>query len=128
MLNSKMLQMMPWLVQILRFKEISDKDMGDAKHRFLVFNQLTLLESTKYGEVYTCEKEQIPSVYINGVKVAEEMNFMFNYNITSMNAQIRKALNRDPEKGYIPTDKALEEAVEEMKDNEEYFWHLERLK
>lgn len=107
---------------------ISDKDMGDAKHRFLVFNQLTLLESTKYGEVYTCEKEQIPSVYINGVKVAEEMNFMFNYNITSMNAQIRKALNRDPEKGYIPTDKALEEAVEEMKDNEEYFWHLERLK
>ena len=53
---------------------------------------------------------------------------MFNYNITSMNAQIRKALNRDPEKGYIPTDKALEEAVEEMKDNEEYFWHLERLK
>lgn len=74
---------------------ISDKDMGDAKHRFLVFNQLTLLESTKYGEVYTCEKEQIPSVYINGVKVAEEMNFMFNYNITSMNAQIRKALNRE---------------------------------
>lgn len=34
----------------------------------------------------------------------------------------------DPEKGYIPTDKALEEAVEEMKDNKEYFWHLERLK
>lgn len=74
---------------------ISDEDMEDAKHRFLVFNQLTLLESTKYGEVYTCKEEQIPSIYINGVKVAEEMNFMFNYNITSMNAQIRKALNRE---------------------------------
>lgn len=34
----------------------------------------------------------------------------------------------DPEKGYIPTDKALKEAVEEMKENEEYFWHLQRLK
>lgn len=74
---------------------ISDKDMEDAKQRFLVFNQLTLLESTKYGEVYACKKSQIPSIYINGVKVAEEKNFMFNYNITSMNAQIRKALNRE---------------------------------
>lgn len=74
---------------------ISDKDIENAKHRFLVFNQLMQLESTRYGEVYACEKKQIPSVYINGVKVAEEMNFMFNYNITSMNAQIRKALNRE---------------------------------
>lgn len=34
----------------------------------------------------------------------------------------------NPEKGYIPTDKALKEPVEEMKENKEYFWHLERLK
>lgn len=35
----------------------------------------------------------------------------------------------DPEKGYIPTDKAPKEAVEAMKEyNEEYFWHPERLK
>lgn len=27
----------------------------------------------------------------------------------------------DPEKGYIPTDKALKEAVEEMKENEDTF-------
>ena len=74
---------------------ISDKDMEDAKHRFLIFNNLSKLESTKYGEVYSCENTTIPSIYINGVKVAEEPNFMFNYNITSMNTQIRKALNRE---------------------------------
>lgn len=74
---------------------ISDKDMEEAKQRFLIFNQLSLLEATRYGEVYACEGTQIPSIYINGVKVAEEPNFMFNYNITSMNAQIRKALNRE---------------------------------
>lgn len=73
---------------------ISDKDMEDAKHRFLVFNNLTKLESTKYGEVYSCDGDT-PSIYINGVKVAEESNFMFSYNITAMNAQIRKALNRE---------------------------------
>lgn len=75
---------------------ISDADMEEAKQRFLIFTKLTLLEITKYGEVYACEgNNQIPSIYINGVKVAEEKNFMFNYNITSMNAQIRKALNRE---------------------------------
>ena len=73
---------------------ISDKDMEDAKNRFLVFNNLDKLESTKYGEVYVCE-EGVPAIYINGVKVAEELNFMFNYNITAINAQIRKALNRE---------------------------------
>lgn len=73
---------------------ISDKDMEDAKQRFLVFNNLRKLESTKYGEVYACEN-RVPAIYINGVKVAEESNFMFNYNITTMNAQIRKALNRE---------------------------------
>lgn len=73
---------------------ISDDDMENAKQRFLVFNNLKKLESTKYGEVYACE-DGVPAIYINGVKVAEELNFMFNYNITAMNAQIRKALNRE---------------------------------
>lgn len=73
---------------------IADKEMREAKNRFLVFNNLIQLESTKYGEVYDRENT-VPSIYINGVKVAEEPNFMFNYNITSMNAQIKKALNRE---------------------------------
>lgn len=73
---------------------ISDDDMENAKQRFLVFNNLKKLESTKYGEVYACE-DGVPAIYINGVKVADELNFMFNYNITAMNAQIRKALNRE---------------------------------
>lgn len=73
---------------------ISDEDMDDAKRRFLVFNGLTKLESTRCGDVYACG-DGVPAIYINGVKVAEESNFMFNYNITVMNAQIRKALNRE---------------------------------
>ncbi len=73
---------------------INDEDIQDAKSRFLIFNNLTLLESTQHGEVYKSEREE-SDIYINGVKVASEPNFMFNYNITSMNAQIKKALNRE---------------------------------
>ncbi len=34
-------------------------------------------------------------MYINGVKVAEESNFLFSYNITSLTKQLKKALNRE---------------------------------
>lgn len=73
---------------------VSDEDVENAKQRFLIFNHLNRLEATRTGEVYARDN-QVPSIYINGVKVAEEPNFMFNYNITLMNAQIRKALNRE---------------------------------
>ena len=73
---------------------ISDDDIQEAKSRFLTFNNLQRLESNKYGEIYSCPDGNA-SIYINGVKVAQENNFMFNYNITSINAQIRKSLNRE---------------------------------
>lgn len=72
-------------------------DIDDAKSMFLVFNKPTLLEKTKYGEVYKCKYDGLMggTIYINGVKVASEPNFMFDYNITHINKQIRKALNRE---------------------------------
>lgn len=74
---------------------ISDTAIEKAKAMFLCFNSnLELLEKTKYGEVYCCIKK--PSIiYINGVQVAIEENFLFSYNITNINAQIKKALNRE---------------------------------
>lgn len=76
---------------------LKDTDIDDAKSMFLIFNKLTLLEKTKYGEVYKCEYDGLigGTIYINGVKVASESNFMFDYNITHINKQIRKALNRE---------------------------------
>ena len=74
---------------------ISDHAIEKAKEMFLCFNNgLKLLEKTRYGEVYQCAT--IPAViYINGVQVATEDNFLFSYNITNINAQIKKALNRE---------------------------------
>ena len=41
------------------------------------------------------KKSDIARIYINGVKVAEEENFLFSYNITSLTKKIRQALNRE---------------------------------
>ena len=71
-------------------------DLQKAKAMFLVFNRnLTLLETTNYGEVYASKTNGKSFIYANGVQIATEENFLFNYNITSMNAQMKKALNRE---------------------------------
>jgi len=72
----------------------TDKDVEKAKDLFLRFSGETTLERTKYGEVLK-KKEETARIYVNGVKVAEEEDFIFSYNITSVTKAIRKALNRE---------------------------------
>lgn len=75
---------------------ITEATVEKAKSMFLYFNKnAVLLEKTKYGEVYLNKDNKFSSVYINGVQVAIEENFLFSYNITNVNAQIKKALNRE---------------------------------
>jgi len=73
---------------------VSDADIEKAKDLFLVFSGERKIEKTKYGEVLEKKGEQA-RIYINGVRVAEEDNFIFSYNITSLTQKIRKALNRE---------------------------------
>lgn len=75
---------------------VKEDDLQKAKSMFLVFNSdLICLEKTKYGEVYTSKNGEKSFIYANGVQIASEDNFLFSYNITSMNAQMKKALNRE---------------------------------
>ncbi len=73
---------------------LNEETMEKAKAMFLKFNRPPLLEKTNYGEVYESKRNEAV-VYINGVKVAEEPNFLFSYNITNINAKIKRALNRE---------------------------------
>jgi hypothetical protein len=73
---------------------VSDEDMKDAKNLFLKFSGETVIELTKQGQVVK-KNGEFGNIYINGVKVAEEENFLFSYNITVLNASIKKALNRE---------------------------------
>lgn len=68
-------------------------DVEKAKSLFLKFSGEQTLEKTQYGEIL--KRDSISKIYINGIKVAEEENFLFSYNITSLTSAMRKALNRE---------------------------------
>ena len=72
----------------------TDEDISKAKALFLKFSDENVLEETDYGQVIS-KHDTNSSIYINGVKVAEESNFLFSYNITSLTRQLKKALNRE---------------------------------
>lgn len=73
---------------------ISDFDIEEGKKLFLKFNDEPIIENTKYGSVLRKAGTQ-GKIYINGVLVATEENFLFSYNITLLNASIKKAINRE---------------------------------
>lgn len=75
-------------------KGIKDKDIELAKEFFLKFSDEKELEITQYGSVLD-KKKNIARIYINGLRVAEEENFLFSYNITSITKKIKKSLNRE---------------------------------
>jgi hypothetical protein len=52
-----------------------------------------LLESTEFGDVLARSDASRPArVYVKGLFVAEEPNFLFSYNITKLSAALRRAL------------------------------------
>lgn len=73
---------------------VDDESIEKAKSMFLCFSEETIITSTQYGDIIR-KGESIANIYINGVKVSEEPNFAFSYNITSLSKQIKKALNRE---------------------------------
>lgn len=76
------------------FEGLKDEDVAKAKDLFLKFSGERLIEDTKLGQVLE-KKGETARIYINGVKAAEEENFLFSYNITSLTQAIRRALNRE---------------------------------
>ena len=75
---------------------VTEKQISDAKDLFLKFLDTEILEETKFGSVLSSTPDDEPnSVFINGVKVNEEENFLFSYNITSLTKEMRKAFNRE---------------------------------
>jgi len=73
---------------------VTDRDVAKAKDLFLKFSGESVLERNQYGEVLR-KKDARARVYANGVKVAEEENFLFSYNITPLTKKIKDALNRE---------------------------------
>lgn len=73
---------------------LSDEDVAKAKDFFLKYSGDEVLEHTKYGDVLQTNGKK-SRIYVNGLCIAEEENFLFSYNITSLTTALRKALNRE---------------------------------
>jgi len=74
---------------------IKDDEMAQAKDFFLQYSGDEILASTRYGAIVRSSKKGKARIYVNSLFVAEEERFLFSYNITSLTAPLRKALNRE---------------------------------
>ena len=75
---------------------VTEKQISEAKNLFLKFLDTEILEETKFGSVISpTGDESLNRVFINGVLVNEEADFLFSYNITSLTKEMRKAFNRE---------------------------------
>jgi hypothetical protein len=66
-----------------------------ARNLFLHFGAPTLLFKCKYGEIYARRQKDEAHIYINGVRMGAEPNFLYDYNITNLTSTLSKAINRD---------------------------------
>ncbi|MFC5864408.1 ATP-binding protein [Acidicapsa dinghuensis] len=74
---------------------LSDEDISKAKSFFLKFSDEPVLDHTPYGQILQRNPARNARIYVTGMLVAEEENFAFSFNITSLTAAMRKALNRE---------------------------------
>lgn len=71
----------------------TNRDMNMAKELFPKFSGSEVLESTPWGDII--KSNSVSKIYINGLEVAREDNFLFSYNIASVTDTMKKALNRE---------------------------------
>lgn len=82
---------------------LRDQDLVEAKEHFLAFvlqdNLVRVLDEVgdNHGRVGDIIDKNGPHgvIYLKGVRVAEEPNFTFSYNIIRMSAAMKKAINRE---------------------------------
>src|SRR5438552_10041060 len=74
---------------------LSDVDMAAAKDYFLRFAGDEELEGTDLGAILKRQPGEPVRIYVKGLRVALEEEFLFSYNIISTTAQLQRALNRE---------------------------------
>jgi len=79
----------------IRLTPVSANDIALAKSYFLRFSNEEILETTALGQILQRIENEQARIYVNGLLVAREWNFLFSYNITSLNAAMHRALNRE---------------------------------
>jgi hypothetical protein len=73
---------------------LPNRDLEAAKGLFLKFSGDTIVEQTRVGRILA-KKGRTSRIYVASLLVAEEANFAFSYDITSLTEPMKKALNRE---------------------------------
>jgi hypothetical protein len=73
---------------------VTAAQVSEAKSLFLRFSNEQILDTNAYGQILS-RSPGSSRVYILGVFAAEEPNFLFSYNITSLTESMKKRLNRE---------------------------------
>jgi hypothetical protein len=74
---------------------VAETALEEAKSLFLQWAGDHVLERTSAGAVLRRSDDGPARIYVNGLLVATEDEFLFSYDITSLTAALRKALNRE---------------------------------
>jgi len=90
---------------------VSVSDIKAAKDFFLRFSGERVLDDTPYGQILEKAAGRDARIYVTGLLVAQEERFAFSYNITSLTAAMRRALNRERTNvgrtGYVDRVKSM---------------------
>lgn len=73
---------------------VSEETLKKATSLFLRFSGDEILEATAYGQILR-RRPDAGRIYVHGVLVSTEPNFLFSYNITSLTSSMKKQLNRE---------------------------------
>src|SRR5437667_3852052 len=76
-------------------QRVTEGEIAYAKNFFLKFSNESVLDETPHGQILRRDPSRNARIYVTGMLVAEEENFAFSYNVTSLTAAMRKALNRE---------------------------------
>lgn len=79
----------------VELRDVREPDIEEAKALFRHYAGDEVLETTPYGLVLSRPKRRPARIYVNGLRVAEEQNYLFSYDITSPTKALRAALNRE---------------------------------
>lgn len=84
-------------------KKCKKEYINQAKNEFLMYkdHEFKVIERTQNGDIL--QKENINAdIYINGMKISEDKNLIFSYNIKNISSKLKKGINR--ERKYVSRD------------------------
>lgn len=80
---------------IITISPVSIEEVNDAKSKFAIFKQWEKVVKTPKGNIMFSNDNKMGEIFVNGMKISDDENLIFSYNILETNAALRKALNRE---------------------------------